>query len=99
MPMHMYLMFRNNKSKLQNVRHCSESTDPTSWYFAERNIYSNFCPNHEDIIRLLNFIISISKYIRGGEGAQKACEVQQKRKKEESQKMLHRLLRLTDQNK
>lgn len=86
------------KSKLQNGQ-CSESRDPTSLYFAERNIHNNFCLNNEEDIRLLNFLISISKCIRGGEGVQKACEAQGKRKKEETQKMLHYLLRLTDHNK
>lgn len=73
------------RSKLQNGW-CSESIDPTSQYFAERNIYNNFCLNNEEVIRFLNFIVSISKSIRGGEGAQKAWEAQGKRKKEESQK-------------
>lgn len=57
---------------------------PTSWYFAERNIYNIFCLNNEEVIGLLNFIISISKYIRGGEGVQKAWEAEEKRKKEVS---------------
>lgn len=79
--------------------YCSESTDSTSQNFAERNIYNNFCLNNEEVTRLLNFVISISKSIRGEEGGQKACETQGKRKKEESQKMLHCVLRLIDHNK
>lgn len=61
----------------------------------QRNIHNGFfCPRNKAVIRFLDFIISIAKSIRGGEGAQKACHVQKKNKK--SWKTLHCLLGVAD---
>lgn len=72
-------------SDLSYKRESTVSRDPTSQCHAEESIYNHFfCLINKGVIRILNFIISISKSIRGGEGAQKACHAQGKRKKEES---------------